>query len=177
MKAREYAALSTAPSDKVAGRTSIATGCLYIQTTLELRMAEIIGVIAGVAGLARTSSVAASRLSDIFTAWKRAPDELMALSNEVEDMRLLLEEISNTRTVVEEASDDKSILTRALSSQIKEGQQLINSLSSILDRLTLTGQYQKKYRWVKSREEVNQLRLKFREVRRRIQAALIGHLG
>ena len=120
-------------------------------------MAELVGVIASVVTLGE----AARKLSRLIYSLKRAPDELLALNNEITDLNLLLVQIYDLQS-------DQPHIMAPMSGAIDKMNEDIEGLTALLveySGVRLTGF--SRIKWVAERERVNHLKDCLKE--RRIQ--------
>ena len=138
-------------------------------------MAEIMGIAAAAIGILNTGAKASVRLRQTFKTWINAPEELLALHNEVEDLRVVINQISIAGTAVEAVSQQDATFTKALREQIDKAGVYLESLELLLDDISKIKKYKKRYRWVRQEGKVELRKGQFRNVRERIQALLVAH--
>lgn len=118
-------------------------------------MAEVIGVVSGAITLAET----AGKLGQLIKRLRDAPDELLALSNEVNDFSLLVTQLRNRGTVHPDMRPHLEMKLRDADSKIAAIKTFLQKVDLIdgnaLDRLV----------WVHYRSKIRSCQAELREIR------------
>ncbi|KAF2175575.1 hypothetical protein K469DRAFT_65239 [Zopfia rhizophila CBS 207.26] len=125
-------------------------------------MAEVLGAIASIITLTK----AAAKLSRLISSLQRAPDELLALSNDVTDMELLFLRIQAVQVEQPQA-------LAPLSSTIRNATESIRNLTELVDKYSgrvLTGT--RRLKWAVEKRKVNNLKQELRERRSQLDTLL-----
>ncbi|ORY12010.1 ankyrin repeat-containing domain protein [Clohesyomyces aquaticus] len=124
-------------------------------------MAEVIGVLASVATLTET----AAKLSRLIRSMKKAPDEILALNNEVTDLTILLTRIKDTQ------AEHPHSLAHILPT-LRNLEKSIASLKEVVTRFDGRGTSGlRRFKWTTERDKINRLKEDLRE--RRVQLDML----
>jgi predicted nuclease with TOPRIM domain len=138
-------------------------------------MAEVFGILAGVAGVLKFGSTISTRLRNMIATWRHAPTEILALHNEVEDLRLVLDEMQNCKQEIAEATQRDAAVTAALQRQIQKAQQHFETLDVLLNKLTGSQKFKKKFKWLNEKANIERIKGQIRLTREETKDLLIAH--
>lgn len=138
-------------------------------------MAEVVGLVISVVGILDTLARASKHLHEIISAWRNAPDELLALLNEVEDMRVVLDEVQHTRKVVEALSEEDADFAKNLGSQIAATDRGVHVLEEILCQLSKLGGYRQRLKWIRKGGQIENVKVRLRKSREDVQSLLLAN--
>lgn len=137
-------------------------------------MAEVFGIIAGVAGLADVGLRLTSRLREIRNNWKHAPVEIYALHNEVSELTAVL---NFTRDACEHANTTNSIkgLGGALKRHIDSARLLLGYVETTMELIDSAKKGRKTMAWMKFRGEIMTKKEELKSIRLVIRDLLQAH--
>lgn len=138
-------------------------------------MAEAVGLAISVVGILDTLTRASKHLGEVISTWRNAPDELLALRNELEDMRVVLDEVQHTRKAVEALSSEDGDFMRILGSQITSMDRQIHALEEILYRLSKLSGYKQRLKWLRKEGRIEEMKVRVRESRESIRSMLLAN--
>lgn len=140
-------------------------------------MADPFSILAGAAGLADVSVTTSSKLHSLISEFKRAPDLILALSNETAEISVVLERVNESRQVVESVGDaqhDAAFLA-ALDSQLNSARDILTELESLAVLLSPGKPANQGFRRLRQKKHATKLRSRLKEVRERINELLVAH--
>ncbi|KAK1749751.1 hypothetical protein QBC47DRAFT_395262 [Echria macrotheca] len=135
-------------------------------------MAEILGIIAAVAGLADVGVRLSFRLRNVVRTWVDAPDEILALNNEISDLATVLKFTEDT------CQSTKSVyasepFTRILEEYVNTASQLLNEIDDIATSLSSADKRKQKRKWVRLKASTIDKKEKLKSVRLKIRDLLV----
>lgn len=134
-------------------------------------MAEILGIVAGVAGIADVGVRVSRRLQTVAKGWKNAPDEIPALSREVSDLTAVMHSIEDACRSVQIAPSASSGLVTTLRSSIERAAGLLHDIDDAVQELASMSKLKQRSKWLAVRSSLEQKRKRLHDLR-----VNIGHL-
>lgn len=162
-------------------RTGFASRGEYsFASTLAYKMAEAFGIFTGVASLADIAVRVGTDLSQMSRDMKNAPEDIQALSNEVNDIRAVLKVLEELR--LDNAADSRILSTEGILKQLERELAQAKTVLNDLDMLVKGCQSRKTFEtrfkwWRKNKNQADCLRRQLREVRNRILELLSAFNG
>lgn len=110
-------------------------------------MAEVIGIVAGVAGLADVGARLSHRLREVVRSWMDGPSKIFALNNEVSDLTTVLRFAENIcRGARHIYMSD--FFTTTLEQNIRRARQFLEGMEDIVTSLSSTTETKRRRRWM-----------------------------
>lgn len=129
-------------------------------------MADPLSIGASAVALLGAGTTCATLLFDLVHTLRRAPEELLALSNEVNDLKSVLQDITDICGDI--GADDSS--TASARSKIKN---LLTSAGKALKELDdLLKEPSKRRAWIRQKARANRLREQFKGIRKDLNESL-----
>src|SRR3569833_150985 len=139
-------------------------------------MADPFSLIAAAIGVLDVGIRTGSELASLGRAWLTAPDEIMAVQNEVSDLQAVLHHSTEAlRSVPLGLANNRASFASALNAQLEQARALLDDLSLIVNKILAMTPKRRRAMWTRERSSVNGIRTKLREPRARIHEMLISH--
>ncbi|KAK4225650.1 hypothetical protein QBC38DRAFT_482406 [Podospora fimiseda] len=130
-------------------------------------MAEILGILAGVAGLADVGMKVSLRLRDIAQTWNNAPDEILALNNEVSDLIAILRFTEDACRMAKNIPADCTF-TGAVEEHVKTAHRILEEIETVVILLKTTGGTNQKRIWVRLKQSTTEKKEELKAIRLKI---------
>lgn len=139
-------------------------------------MAEIFGIIAGVAGIADVGIKVSRRLHKVASEWKNAPDEILALGREVSDLTVVMHNIQDACRSIQAAPSASPGLVANLRTTTDRAGKLLNEIDDAVWELTFmtTRKFERRAKWLVIRPSLEQKRQGLRDLRVNIRDLLLA---
>jgi hypothetical protein len=134
-------------------------------------MAEIFGVLAAVVGVLDVVTRVSMRLIAIKNTWKKAPLEILALSNEVTDLNIVLHYTRDACKRVKTGCANAEF-TEALDEHIRTATLLLTEVDKILSPLPSMKELKKRRKWLQLKKSLIVKKNELNDVRTRIRDLL-----
>ena len=137
-------------------------------------MADPLSVIAGVVGLLEVGARCGKHLCCLIQDFRHAPDELFALSNEVNDLSVVLMEVESVCQSMQNANiNPKSRIVDALATHLDRARSMLAELETLINLLSPTGSVKvRRLVWLKKRTQTRKLQEGLKDVKRNIHTLL-----
>jgi hypothetical protein len=138
-------------------------------------MADPISVTASIFSLIEFSTECAAGLGRLIHDYRHAPDEIIALSNEVYDFNLILDELQNFCHTFEAAvgfTHSSTAIDKALTSQLLLARSKVTKIDALRQALTTvlpSGEIGfQRHLWLYKKQEVKRLQHNLKEIRQKL---------
>jgi hypothetical protein len=112
----------------------------------------------------------------IIQAWMNAPDEILAVNNEVSDLNLIFDELKNVCQIEGAKSVEKDgRLVLALKQQIAAADKHLNEMKFLLDRLASMKKYKRRLKWLRQTSDVKKIHQNLRAVRLNTRELMVAN--
>lgn len=144
------------------------------QIFIATSMAEAFGIVAAVIGVVDVGTRVAVQLLAIRHAWKKAPLEILALSNEVSDLNIVMHYTKGACESAKPASTNPDFI-KVLDEHIRSAQLHLSEVTDILYPLLAMKELKRKTKWLKMKARLMAKRNDLKMVRTRIRDLLQAH--
>jgi len=109
-------------------------------------MAEAVGVVAAAVGILDVATKGSHSLGRICSSWRHAPDELLALRNEIEDLRMVLDQITASGVAAGDSSAPQaSNALVPLDALLKKAEGIVKDFDTLVDKIASIKKYKARF--------------------------------
>jgi hypothetical protein len=134
-------------------------------------MSEILGLVAAISGVVDVGTSVGTCLRSISLKWKKAPVEIIGLSNEISDLKVLLEYTKDACKRFAAVCDDKDFVD-VLNRHMTVARRLLNQINDILEPLVRMRGFKKRANWIHLKESLMAKKEELQKVRANIKDLL-----
>ncbi|KAK3370534.1 hypothetical protein B0H63DRAFT_317930 [Podospora didyma] len=128
-------------------------------------MAELIGIVAGVAGIADVGMRVSRRVQSVAHEWKNAPDQILALGREVSDLAAIMRSVQDACRSVETAPSASTELVANLRTNVDQAARLLAEIDHDIQELASLPKRRRRSRWLGMRPLLEQKRQELQDIR------------
>ncbi|KAK0616432.1 hypothetical protein B0T14DRAFT_246703 [Immersiella caudata] len=135
-------------------------------------MAEILGIVAGVVGIADVGLRLSQRVHRVVQDWQNAPDDILALGREVSDITVAMRSIQDAcqSVKVSLSADPEVVINLRMSTE--KAATILDEIDSAIQELASTPKFKRRAKWLAMRSPLGRKRQGLRDLRVNIRDIL-----